>query len=355
MKLNNLALVGSLTALLSACGGSGGDAAAVEGGIVKGPMLGATVCAYLLENGAKGAQLPLDSTGAGSGRLSGGCYITGADGSYAFSVPRNNVDILLEATGGTYCTDELPVSGGACTGGGTLVTMTETMTAAARAASVSRSTVFVTPLTTAAIEDAAGNGGISVDRFAARFAVLAGQVIGDSTVSPSTPPTPATQPYLQQVADHMKGGGRLADAVSALKQGSTDFAGGSSGIPENAVAATIHPDLVGQYALTFTPEACPAPACPFSAGQMLTAAVHGDGRLDLGTRTLRNPFHRKLYGGANPHLPEIIWRDSAGIEYALSDNTNGTFNEINVGDGNRLVMPGGFPTFMGQLRLQAAP
>lgn len=349
MRLKNLALAGALGLLLASCGGGDSSESLVEGGVVKGPVLGATVCAFLLENGAKGAQLQLAARSGASGQIANGCYVTGADGRYSFVAPRTNVDILLESTGGTYCTDELPVSAGACTAGGTLVNMTGTMSAAARATTAAPATVFVTPLTTAAVRKAAaGNGGITVDNFAAQFTVLAGQVIGDSSVKPSDQPTGVTQPFLRDVAAFMEEGGSLEDALAALEEGSTNFAGGA---PENTVPATISPALVGTRTLVFHADdaACGAEGCPFPDGEEVEVTVHADGRLTLGQRVLTGPFHRKLFGGTDPHLPEIIWRDSEGVEFALSNNETGVFNEINVGDGNNLVMPGGYPTFLGQL------
>ena len=52
------------------------------------------------------------------------------------------------------------------------------------------------------------------------------------------------------------------------------------------------------------------------------------------------------------HTPEVHWADpDSSIEYALTDNDTGTFNEINVGAASRPNDFGGtqLPTFLGQL------
>jgi hypothetical protein len=358
LKVRSVVSVLLSAVVAAACGGGGGGGdPVVDGGVVKGPVLGATVCAFAVTNRAKGAPLTVTANAGASGRVVNNCYVTGADGAYSFRVPGGSGEVLLEATGGQYCTDELPVANGACLAGGTLVTMTETMTAAARVGA-GRAAVYVTPLTTAAVNNAAANGGLTVDAFEGAFATLAGQVIGNPNVKPSDPPSAQTQSYLTKVADHMKNGGTLNSAVSGLQKGTTTFTaggGGTGGIPADGVAATINAALVGQYSLRFHREPeCDAlgAACPYPDGQVIIVRVHSDGRLELPAgKVLTTPFHRKLYGGPSPHLPEIIWRDSFGIEFALSDNEGGKFHEINVGDGNHPVMPAGYPTYLGQLRL----
>lgn len=335
-------------AVLAACGGSdgGGTAAGgptVTGGVVKGPVLGATVCAYALTGGAKGAQLAVQATGSGS--VSSGCYVTGADGAYSFQLPAGTTgDVLLESTGGRFCSDEAPVAGGACASG-TLVDLgSGVMTSAATVATGSAS-VYVTPLTTAAVSTAGAQ--LSASSFTTRFQTLAGQILGAGTaVTPGTAPTSANQPFLAQAGAAMGSGGSLAGVLGALQQGSTTFPGGGANTP-----ATVNAALVGTYQLTFrqgSGEGCGS-VCSFTDGQAVTVTVYGDGRLSLAGKELSSPFHRS-YGGS-PHLPEAIWRDPAGtVEYALSDNELGVFNEINVGDAARPQGALGTPAFLGQLR-----
>ena len=79
-------------------------------------------------------------------------------------------------------------------------------------------------------------------------------------------------------------------------------------------------------------------------GQQVAVVVGSDNSLTIAGKKLTAPFNRKF--GGSPHLPEIIWKDG-DIEYALSDNQAGTFNEINVG---KAKAGGGIPDFIGQLR-----
>lgn len=344
-------------ALVAACGGSGdgGTAAQVDGAIVKGPVTGATVCAFALTGGAKGRALTVQATSPG-GVVTNGCFVTGADGAYAFTVPGYSGEILLEATGGNYCSDENPLSNGACTGGGAVVALNETMTAAASVSGGTRSTTYVTPLTTAAVGVAAANGGITVDAFRGRFATLAGTVIGNSGVTPSSVPTAATQPYLAQVAQFVRNGGKLSSAVASLQQGSTAFSSTGGSNPGGTTPggttspATVNAALAGAYSLVFKKgggSGC-GTVCSYTDGQTVDVTVHADGRLVIGALSLSNPFYRS-YGG-QPNLHEVIWLDSANnIEYALSDNAEPHFNEINV--GNVATASGGVPGFIGQIRM----
>jgi hypothetical protein len=329
--------------LLVSCGGGGGDTApTVEGSVVKGPVAGATVCAYALPAGAKGAQLPLAVAAGATGAINGGCYVTAADGSYAFTLPAGTSgDVLLEATGGTFCASEAPVAANACAGGAAPISLgNAVMTSVTTVAAASRSTVHTTPLTSAAVR-ARRNQPLTAVDFQEAFTTLAGKVLGPTTsVTPSTAPTVASQPYLAAVAASLQAGGSLDAAVDALAQGSTSLQSGG-GTP-----ATVNAALAGTYQLVFDGDC--AGRCGFSNGQAVTVTVHADGRLAVGSLELANPFHRDF--GAGPHLPEAIWLDAqARVEYALSDNSKGVFNEINVGDASR-PQPAGFPFFLGQLR-----
>jgi len=341
-----------LAVLLAACGGGGGADTAISGGVVKGPVLGATVCAFALTGGAKGARLPVrvyGGVGSGSGTVANGCFVTAADGAYHFLLPDGTQgEVLLEATGGRFCSNEVPVASGACAGGGTLVDLgASVMKAVTAAIDGETSTVYTSPLTTAAVEAAGAN--LTAARFASRFIAIARQILGAGTsVTPTTPPTPTTHPYLASLATYLAGGGSLATAVDRLESGSTDFQGGGSTAP-----AAVHASLVGTHELVFragSGAGC-GTRCSYTEGQAVTITVHADGRLSIPGKVLANPFHR-VFGASGPHLPEIIWLDADNdIEYALSDNSEGTFNEINVGDARR-AGPSGVPGFIGQLRKQ---
>ncbi len=334
---------------LAACGGggSGSGGPVIDGGVVKGPVSGASVCVYALSGGTKGARI--DLSGA---QVSGGCYVTQADGLYRLELPAGTTgEVLVEATGGRFCSNEVPLTAGACAGGGAVVDLTGTtmsgVVSAAPGGAAVGSALYLTPLTTAAVNAAAAGAGLSAANFGTQFAALASQVLGaNSPVQPGTPPTPANQPYLQQVATHLQTGGSMGTAVAALQQGSTNFGGASANTP-----ATVNAALAGSYSLVFKVgggEGCGS-VCSYTDGQTVAVTVHADGRLELPSKTLSQPFYRNY--GSGPHLPEAIWLDAdAQIEYALSDNEGGTFNEINVGDAGRKQGPLGTPTFLGQLR-----
>jgi hypothetical protein len=91
-------LITALTAvIIGGCGGGGGGSAAstattVSGVVSKGPVTGATVVAYAITGGAKGAEV---------GRFTP----TLAGGSYSINIGAYTGPVLLESTGGTY-TDE---------------------------------------------------------------------------------------------------------------------------------------------------------------------------------------------------------------------------------------------------------
>lgn len=341
-------------ALLAACGGGGGGGGSmpmVSGSVVKGPVLGATVCAYAVTGGAKGAQLPVSASGGGT--VVNGCFVTGADGRYDFTLPAgSNGDVLLEATGGTFCSNEAQVSGGACAGG-TLVDLGSAVMKVVTVASGGNvASVHATPLTTAAVEAAGAD--ISSANFGTRFVAIAQQVLGaDTTVTPTTEPTPANHPYLASLATYLAGGGSFQAAVDRIESGSTSFGGGGGN--GSTVPATVNAALVGTHTLQFSAgggAGCGS-RCSYTEGQEVTVTVQADGGLAIPGKVLRNPFHRD-FGSGMPHMPEIIWLDAeANIEYALSDNSTGTFNEINVGDAAQ-AGPSGLPAFIGQLRAPAS-
>jgi len=136
----------------------------------------------------------------------------------------------------------------------------------------------------------------------------------------------------------------------------SDFAANGSTLPEapaepsgggnDTIPGTVNSALVKSYTLTFNKGSgagCGS-SCSYTDGQQVTAVVGGDNSLTIGGKKLTNPFNRKF--GGTPHLPELIWKDG-DLEYALTDNQSGTFNEINVG---KAKAGGGIPGFIGQLR-----
>ncbi len=352
MRSIRLLLGAAALAMLAACSGDGdGGGATISGGVVKGPVLGSTVCAFALTGGAKGAAVPLALGAGAAGSISGGCYVTPADGSYNFALPAGTSgDLLIEATGGSFCSNESQVAAGACTGGGTVINLGGAVMSSIVAvpAAGSNATVFTTPLTTAAVTG--GGAGMTSARFNERFNTLAGRVIGAGTaVTPATPPTATNQPYLATAATALQNGGTLSSVVTALNNGTTTFptTGGSGG---TTATATVSAAMAGMYNLKFYVgggAGC-GNRCTYTDGQSISLTVDAaNNQLSLPGKVLSNPYTRD----GNPH--EVIWLDADnGIEYALSDNT-GSFNEINVGDARNLVH--GYPTFLGQIRTPDLP
>lgn len=113
------------------------------------------------------------------------------------------------------------------------------------------------------------------------------------------------------------------------------------------VPGMINAALVGSFDLVYAEN---APGAPFADGEAVTVVVGSDNSLSLpGGKTLFNPVYR-VFGV--PNDAEIIWLDAdSNIEYALSNNSGGTFNEINVGDASNPQSANGIPGFLGQLRL----
>ena len=125
--------------------------------------------------------------------------------------------------------------------------------------------------------------------------------------------------------------------------------GGNDGPNGTTQAATVNASLVSQFMLVATSNQS---GSPFTDDQMVMAVVTGDGTLQIDDGpVLGNPFERDSGNGFTG--TEIIWLDTAAdIEYALSNNSTGRFNEINVGDASAPV-GSGVPAFLGQLVQQS--
>lgn len=122
--------------------------------------------------------------------------------------------------------------------------------------------------------------------------------------------------------------------------------GGSSG---NTTAATVIAALVGSYDLVYDDRSPDSTRDPFEDEALVTAVVTAEGSLTIGSLTFTDPFHRIF--GTTPNTAEVIWLDAGnGLEYALTDNNGGVFNEINVGDTAAADAVNGVPGFLGQLR-----
>lgn len=339
----------ALCAFLTACGGGGGGggSSGIGGGVVKGPVSGSTVCAYAVSAGAKGPLLRVTAAPGAGGTISGGCYVTDASGAYGFLLPPGfSGDVILEAQGGLFCTTEVAVAGGACASG-TLVNLgTAVMRSAVSVPSDGTASVYVTPLTTAAVD--ATSGTFSASAFGVRFTAIASQVLGTgSGVTPSSQPTTSTQPYLSVVGNYLAGGGSLDAAVASLAQGTTTFPPPASTPTGVTSTVTVNAGLFGVYSdkafFRDTGEGCGS-HCSFVEAQTLSFTVTDVGQLVIAGQTLSNPYQR------DGNAAEVIWLDaSAQLEYTLANNSSGTFAQLAVGDASRRSSAGR-PTLLGNIR-----
>lgn len=136
------------SAVLVACGGGGGSAepaaaspsSTVSGAVVKGPVAGATVCAYALLPTGKGTSL--------------GCTTSTGEGNYSLTLAHAG-DIVVEATGGTYV-DEAT--------GAKNVLLSAPLTVVG-SAGPDGTRLYATPLTAMAFNQAVAGGGLTVAAF----------------------------------------------------------------------------------------------------------------------------------------------------------------------------------------------
>lgn len=135
--------------LLVACGGgsssSGGATSTSLSGVAsKGPLDGASICAYALVDGVRGAQV-------------GDCVTTNAQGGYRLDLGDYAGDVLIEASGGGYI-DEAS---------GQWVALAEPLRAVATGVTGGETGVAVTALTEIATRLAESRGGLQRERVTA--------------------------------------------------------------------------------------------------------------------------------------------------------------------------------------------
>ncbi|MCB1659603.1 MAG: hypothetical protein KDI39_15400, partial [Pseudomonadales bacterium] len=100
-------------------------------------------------------------------------------------------------------------------------------------------------------------------------------------------------------------------------------------VEEAKTPATVNSGLVKSYALKYN---LSQNGGGYTNGQTLTAIVSNAGDLVIGGFAIKNPYYDKVNG--IDFKGEVIWKDG-NIKYALSNNTTGVFNEINVFDTNK--------------------
>ena len=126
-----------------------------------------------------------------------------------------------------------------------------------------------------------------------------------------------------------------------------DTGGGSATPPGTTEAASVNASLVGDYTLEYGDFSDDNDNDPFADGQSVSASVSADGTFTIDGTVLTAPYNR--VSGGTVLTTEIYWFDAAlQVEYALSNNDSGSFNEINVGDQS-VPQASGFPRFLGQL------
>lgn len=121
-----------------------------------------------------------------------------------------------------------------------------------------------------------------------------------------------------------------------------------TGVPNDETQpAEINPKLVGTYEIEY---ALNTKGGSFEEGDKVTIVIGEDSTLEIDGKLYCEPFMQE-FGGA-PNDFEIIWLDTeTNIGYALTDNKNGKFSEINVGDYDKPQDAAGLiPGFLGQFR-----
>ena len=104
---------------------------------------------------------------------------------------------------------------------------------------------------------------------------------------------------------------------------------GSGVVVEEKTPATINTGLVKNYDLIYNQTQAGG---GYVANQKVTAIVSSNGDLVINGFVLKNSYYDKINGA--DFTGEVIWKD-VNIKYALSNNTTGVFNEINVFDTNK--------------------
>lgn len=220
-KFKLSAISSGMALLISACGGggdsgSGASSSSVSGGASKGPLNGATVCAYQLTPTGKGDLVPATGSNA-----SEGCVSTGADGLYNLNLGNSFAgSLLIEATGGQYCSTEIQVAAGACASG-MLLNQTIPFTSVVEISNAGTAVnSAVNPLTTAAVNNALIAGALTNSTFQTNFTTLINN-LGLTNVSPTSTPanSAALATFLANLAAFVAEGNSLATAIDMVEMG----------------------------------------------------------------------------------------------------------------------------------------
>lgn len=308
---------------------------------------------------ATGAAVAGGSVTARCGNGSNYSTTTGAGGTYGLVVPAAAFPCAIRASGGSLPAGTAALHSFAAGPGRANVTPLTDLALALQvnvATGQSLADWFATPSNWTAISTALGDSldDLRDGLIAAGYTLPPDWTAGSTTpVTGSFTPDPATDAMdqlLEELAATISDPASTFadyDALLAAFVGGASLptaTGGSGGA--STVPATLHASLVKTYNLVFKiggGAGCGS-VCSYTDNQEVTATVNAGNTLSIGGKTLADPFHRKV--GDTTYTTEIIWQDG-DIEYALSDNSTGAFNEINV--GNDANATNGFPQFLGQM------
>lgn len=322
-------------AVLVACGGGGGSSSGTV---------------TLSGTAATGAPLAANSaiSHVCSDGSSGNSALTQSNGSYTLDVPQSALPCALRVT---------------TTTGDVLYSFTQ--------GSSSPQTVNLTPVTTLIVEKAirtnssaastnawfaAPNAWLGIETSLPSTEAELGTALANAGHAVPTPFSPMDTSFTattgnayDDLLESIMGSSR--ETGKPLSTMAEDFTQGTP-LPAPAdnstgIAATVNANLAGTYNLAFYDDGAGCDSkCGHTNGSAITAVVSSlDNTLTINGKTLSNPYFRLI--GGQPHTPEIIWLDGA-IEYALTNNDEGVFKEINVADTT--VIQNGYPKFLGQIR-----
>lgn len=278
---------------LAACGGGGGggggggtassapaSGGSISGGAVKGPVAGATICAYAADGSASNGLGSKVNLVAGNS-VTDGCYVTGRDGSYTLALPAGAPrNLVVTASGGSYCSDESQVSAsGSCTSGSLMTLDTPLVVALSLPATDGSATAYASPLSTAAWQNARSNG----SSFETEFETLKTTLGLDSTVHIGTAfadgnAGAALKTLFGQVAQSVRSGGSadLGSAIATLAQGTVPAEGaiGAACARETTVDATLR-CLIAAWNVSLLEDAPVVSDAMFNAGRALFEGTTG--------------------------------------------------------------------------------
>jgi hypothetical protein len=257
--------VAAAIASLAACGGGNGtpapEAAVLAGQSYKGPAAGATVCLYRIDAaaaGGRGAPVPAQA-GSTPGLDGNGCVVTGDDGRWSAVLPAGTRgELLVESTGGTWCSDESVPVGGTCGGGATAVAMGSLrLRTVATVGAGGTLAAPLTLLTTAAVQAAAP---LDAGSFRASYAAIARRMGLDGGEAGAEPGEGLLGALLRRLGGYLGGdSGAGETVVGQIAGGQLQAPGGELAPPEVVACAAmdddgpVRTDLVGLYACRDNP------------------------------------------------------------------------------------------------------